>query len=263
VLPTCAVSIPTSPLVRHANFHSAVLQNDRTITVFLPPGYDTHAGNRYPVLYMHDGQNLFDPEAAFKKGEHWRVGETATALIDSGRLPPLIIVGIDNTGAKRLHEYTPTYDRRRGGGGAAAYGEMLVTELKPFIDRTYRTATDAASTGIAGSSLGGLVSLFLALQYPETFTRVAVMSPSVWWDRRVILKNVRDARPKPPLRIWLDIGTREGRYHVDNAQLLKVGLTKSGWVEGPDLHYEEVPAGTHSEGAWAARLDRVLAFLFG
>jgi predicted alpha/beta superfamily hydrolase len=89
------------------------------------------------------------------------------------------------------------------------------------------------------------------------------MSPSVWWDRRVILRHVRDARPKPRLRIWLDIGSREGRYHVDNARLLRAGLIKSGWVEGEDLNFEEVDGGTHSESAWAKRFDRVLTFLYG
>lgn len=256
------VSPSTLNLVRHEAFHSEFLPDDRNITVYLPPGYDASGGRRYPVLYLHDGQNLFYPDVAFKKGEHWRVGETANALIDAGRIAPLIVVGIDNAGPKRLYEYTHTHDRRRGGGGADAYGRLLVEELKPVIDRKYRTLADAASTGIGGSSLGALVSLYLGLKYPGVFSRVAVMSPSVWWDRRSILRHVRDARPKPRLRTWVDIGTREGRHHVDNAQLLRVGMVKAGWVEGDDLHYEEVAGGTHSEGAWAARLDRVLEFLF-
>jgi predicted alpha/beta superfamily hydrolase len=256
------VSISTASLITHEAFHSEYLPDDRTVTTYLPPGYET-SSHRYPVLYLHDGQNLFDPAAAFKKGEHWRVSETATALIDAGRIRPLIIVGIDNAGARRLHEYTPTHDRRRGGGGADAYGQMLMQELKPYIDRQYRTLPDATHTGIGGSSLGGLVSLYLGLKHPHVFGRIAVLSPSVWWDRRAILRHVREARPKPPLRIWVDIGTREGRHHVDNARLLKVGLIKSGWAEGDDLHYEEVVGGIHSEGAWAARLDRVLEFLYG
>ena len=253
---------PPLNLVTHEAFHSNHLPDDRNVTIFLPPGYEA-SDDRYPVLYMQDGQNLFDPDAAFVKGQHWRVGETATRLIESGRIPPLIIVGINNTGVRRLHEYTQTYDRRRGGGGAEAYGRLIVRELKPFVDARYRTLPDAAHTGIGGSSLGGLVSLYLGLEYPDVFSRLAVMSPSVWWDRRAILRNVRHARPKPRLRIWVDIGTREGRYHVENARLLKVGLIKSGWVEGEDLHYEEVQEGTHSEGSWAERFDRVLEFLYG
>jgi predicted alpha/beta superfamily hydrolase len=253
----------TFTVITHEKFHAEILAGDRDVTVYLPPGYDPHRHRRYPVLYLHDGQNLFDPERSFKKGEYWRVGETASALIDSGRIDPLIIVGIHNVGPRRLHEYTPSHDRRRGGGGADAYGRFLVDEVKPFIDATYRTLPDALNTGLGGSSLGGLVSLYLGLKYRDVFSRLAVMSPSVWWDRRVILRYVRDARPKPRLRIWLDMGTREGRYHVDNARLLLAGLLKSGWVEGDDLHYEEVAGATHSEGAWAVRFDRAVEFLFG
>ena len=247
--------------VTHAAFHSEFLPDDRDVTLFLPPGYEA-SDERYPVLYLHDGQNLFDPEASFVKGQHWRVGETATTLIEAARIPPLIIVGINNAGARRLHEYTPTHDRRRGGGGAEAYGQLIVHELKPFVDARYRTLPDAANTGLGGSSLGGLVSLYLGLTYPDVFSRLAVMSPSVWWDRRAILRNVRHAKPKPRLHLWVDIGTREGRYHVENARLLRVDLVKGGWVEGKDLHYEEVPDGTHSEAAWAERFGRVLEFLF-
>jgi predicted alpha/beta superfamily hydrolase len=250
-------------LITHEKFQAEALQDVRDITVFLPPGYDRDVRRRYPVLYLHDGQNLFDPETSFKRGEHWRIGETACALITAGRIEPLVIVGINNVGPRRLHEYTPSHDRRRGGGGADAYGRFLVDEVKAFIDVSYRTLPGASNTGLGGSSLGGLASLYLGLKYPGVFSRLAVMSPSVWWDRRVILRYVRDARPKPPLRIWVDIGTREGRYHVDNARLLRAGLLKSGWVEGDDLHYEEVAGAAHSEGAWAARLDRVLEFLFG
>lgn len=252
----------TSPLITHKGFHSRFLPDDRDVTVFLPPGYDNTADRRYPVLYMHDGQNLFDPATAFKKGEHWRVGETATDLIDADRIPPLIIVGIANTGPRRIHEYTPTHDRRRGGGEADGYGRLIVEELKPFIDATYRTRPDSTHTGMAGSSLGGLVTLYLGLKHPKVFSRLGVMSPSVWWDRRSVLRTVRDARPKPALRIWVDMGLREGRRHVENAQLLRAGLMKAGWIEGDDLHYEEVGGGAHSEGSWAARFGRVLEWLF-
>ena len=250
-------------LLRHQQFPSRHLPDDRNITVYLPPGYLTQPDRHYPVLYLHDGQNLFDPNEAFMKGEHWRVGEEATRLIQAGLIQPLIIVGIGNAGPRRLYEYTPTHDRRRGGGEADAYGRMIIEELKPFIDATYRTLTDAPNTGLGGSSLGGLVTMYLGLKHPQVFSRLAVMSPSVWWDRRAILANVRRARPKPALKIWVDIGTLEGDIHVENARLLKTGLIKAGWTEGRDLHYEEVLGGTHSESAWAERIGPVLQFLFG
>jgi predicted alpha/beta superfamily hydrolase len=253
---------PSLTLHGYERFRSRFLPDDRDLTVFVPPGYDDDPERRFPVLYLHDGQNLFDPQKAFKKGEHWRVGETATALIADAAIAPLLIVGIHNTGKRRLDEYTPTADKRRGGAEADAYGRLLVEELKPFIDERYRTLQDAGDTGIGGSSLGGLVSLYLGLTRPDVFSRLALLSPSVWWDRRAILRYVRDAHPKPRLKIWVDIGTGEGRQHVTNLRLLKAGLLKSGWVDGDDLHYEEVEGAAHSEGAWADRFGRVLRYLY-
>src|SRR5687768_6438088 len=140
---------PDSQLRRHEQFHSEFLEHDRDVLVWLPPGYGS-SGDAYPVLYMHDGQNLFEPETAFRQGEHWRVGETATELIEHGRIEPPIIVGIYNTGEMRIDEYTPTEDKKLGGGHADDYGRTIIEELKPLIDRTYRTKIDRDNTGIAG-----------------------------------------------------------------------------------------------------------------
>ncbi len=253
--------LPEHQLRRHEAFHSEHLEHDRDVLVWLPPGYD-EAGGRYPTLYMHDGQNLFEPETAFQKGEHWRLGETAAALIDAGRIEPLIIVGINNTGEHRKEEYTPTRDAKLGGGDADDYGRMIIEELKPMIDATYRTRPDAASTGIGGSSLGGLVSMYLAFTHPQVFHRVAALSPSVWWNWRAILKTVRQARAKPPLTIWLDMGTAEGKRGLDDARLLKAALVGLGFVNGRDLHYAEYEGATHSETAWAERVAPMLEWLF-
>ncbi len=139
---------------------------------------------------------------------------------------------------------------------------MIVEELKPYIDETYRTRPEAASTAIGGSSLGGLVTMYLGLTYPRVFSRLAVLSPSVWWDRRAILRLVRQARPRPPLRIWVDMGTAEGRRGLEDARLLKAALVGAGWEIGRDLHYGEYEGATHSEEAWAARVGPVLEWLF-
>ncbi len=253
---------PTASLHRHEQFRSAFLPDDRDVLVWLPPGYAAEADRLYPVLYMHDGQNLFDPDTAFQKGEHWRLGETAANLIAAGRLDPLIIVGIYNTGDERIHEYTPTKDARLGGGLAGDYGRLIVEELKPLIDRTYRTRPDAAHTGLGGSSLGGLATLHLGFTHPDVFSRLAVLSPSVWWDRRAILTTVRQTRPRPKLRLWVDMGTAEGRRGLDDARLLKAALVDAGYVEGVDLHYAEYEGATHSEGAWAARVGPMLEWLY-
>ncbi len=264
---------PDLQLRRHEGFHSEFLEHDRDVLVWLPPGYDGSTDVlrpfdgrspdvRYPVLYMHDGQNLFEPETAFRKGEHWRVGETATELIAARRIEPLIIVGIYNTGEMRLDEYTPTADQKLGGGQADDYARMMVEELKPLVDRTYRTLTERESTGIAGSSLGGLLSLHLAFTHAAVFSRVAALSPSVWWDRKAILKTIRSARSKPKLRLWVDMGTAEGRRGLDDTRLLKAALVGLGFVDGVDLHYAEYEGATHSEQAWSERVGPMLEFLF-
>ena len=252
---------PEIQLRRHEAFHSKYLEHDRDVLVWLPPGYED-APLRYPVLYMHDGQNLFEPETAFQKGEHWRVGETAIELIQEGLIDPPIIVGIYNTGEMRIDEYTPTTDTKLGGGHADDYGRMIIEELKPLIDRTYRTRTDRDNTGIAGSSLGGLVSLHLAFKHPAVFGKVAALSPSVWWDRKAILKTVRQARAKPPSRVWVDMGTAEGRRGLDDARSLKAALVGLGFVDGVDMHYAEYEGATHSELAWSERVGPMLEFLF-
>jgi predicted alpha/beta superfamily hydrolase len=242
-------------------FHSAFLV-DRPVLVYLPPGYASDTTTRYPVLYLHDGQNLFDTRTAFG-GVEWGVDETAEGLILAGQVAPVIIVAVGNT-ADRIDEYTPTYDSSvPGGGDADLYGRLLVEELKPAIDARYRTLTDAANTGLAGSSLGGLVSMYLGLKYPGTFTRLGVVSPSVWWDNLDIVTRVNALAAKPPLRIWEDIGTAEGSgTAVTNARALRDALVAKGWVLGSDLSYHEIAGAAHNEAAWAARVGDILKYLF-
>jgi len=245
----------------HEAFQSKFLEWDHTLIVFRPPGYDADPARRYPVLYLHDGQNVFDQ--ATSVGQEWRVDETAMGLITAGSVEPLIIVGIYNTGEHRIEEYTPTPDpEKKHGGKADLYGRMLVEEIKPFIDREYRTRPDAGSTGLGGSSLGGLLTMHLGLRYPGVFTRLAALSPSVWWDNKVIVREVNELPSKLPLKVWLDAGTGEGEKVVTDARELKDALVKKGWVEGQDLGYMEAEGGQHNEASWAGRVDSVLEFLF-
>jgi predicted alpha/beta superfamily hydrolase len=248
----------------HPRFASRYLSTPRDLVVYLPPGYDSGAF-RCPVLYLQDGQNLFDPHTAFG-GQDWRVDVTADDLILRGAIEPLIVVGIYNTGVRRISEYTPTKDaRRRKGGKGERYAKMMAHELKPFIDREYRTRRSAAYCGVGGSSLGGLVSLETGLRYPRVFGRLAILSPSVWWDNRSILDMVRayqfEARP----RIWLDSGTDEGdapHQTVAELELLRDALIEKGWREGVDLRCSVAPGHGHNEHAWAARFGDVLEYLF-
>ena len=253
----------------HKSFHSKILNNDRDILVYLPPSYESNKKERFSVLYLNDGQNLFDGATAFIPGQEWRVDETAQSLIAAGQIEPLIVVGIYNTGKDRISEYTPTEDQKyKMGGKADLYGRMLVEELKPFIDSTYQTRRDARHTGLGGSSLGGLVSLYLGLKYSNVFGKLAVVSPSVWFANKQILREVEAVQKKPDLRIWVDTGTKEGttaeeaQQTVVDARLLKETLARKGWRLGEDLSYFEDEGAEHNERAWAARMEPILKFLF-
>lgn len=243
-------------------FESAILGNARDVTVYLPAGYDDREDRRYPVLYMQDGQNLFEPQRAFIPGQHWRLAEAADEAIGARTASPMIIVGIDNAGPSRIDEYAPTHDPKKNGGGRADdYARFLLEELKPVIDAGYRTLADGANTAVGGSSLGGLLAMHIAAKYPHAFSRVAVMSPSVWWNDRVILREVDEfAGPHRP-RVWLDIGGREGGEAISGAQALRDRLRAKGWNDESLLYHEDRRA-DHSERAWASRVRKVLEFLF-
>jgi predicted alpha/beta superfamily hydrolase len=241
----------------HRNVTSTFLSRSRDIIVYLPPDYFDSPERRYPVLYMHDGQNLMDASTA-NSGE-WQVDETTEQLIQAGRVEPLIIVGVSNT-MDRIPEYTPVPDSKYGGGNADAYGRFLVEELKPMIDARYRTRPGAADTGLAGSSLGGLVSLYLGMKYPGTFTRLGVLSPSVWWANKDIVSRVQALDAKPPLQLWVDMGTNEDANAIAEARVLRDALVAKGWTS--DLKYVEITGAAHNETAWAARFGDALRYLF-
>ncbi len=239
----------------HRDLASTHLATKHTLIVYLPPGYEASSA-RYPVLYLHDGQNLMDRTTSFA-GE-WHADEIAEQLITTGLIEPVILVGIYNAGTERIAEYTPVPNAPYGGGNADAYGQFLVDEVKPLVDATYRTRPDAASTGLAGSSLGGLVSTYLGLTHSDVFGRIGAVSPSVWWANRDIVGRVSALGGKLPLRVWIDIGTKEGSTpdeEVANAKLLRDTFAAEGWVLGTDLAYFEAQGAPHNEGAWAARFE--------
>jgi enterochelin esterase-like enzyme len=248
----------------HSRFPTSYLSTPRDIVVYLPPGYD--AAVRYPVFYLQDGQNLFDPATAFN-GQDWQADMVADRLILSRAIEPILMVGVYNTGVRRLSEYTPTRDvRTHKGGKGGRYAQMLARELKPFIEREYGARRAAADAAVGGSSLGALVSLETGLLYPRVFGKLAVMSPSVWWDQRSILEMVRAYQAAMRPRIWLDTGTDEGesaQQAVTDARLLRDKLVEKGWREGVDLSYAEFTGAGHNELAWGGRFGRVLRYFFG
>ena len=256
-------STPHPRIRLHRAFTSHYLPDKRDLIVYVPPGYDKNSERTYPVLYMHDGQNLFDPRTSFIQGRTWEVREHADAAIRAGEVEPLIIVGIYNTPA-RLAEYTPDGEPKLGGGDADSYGLTLTREILPWIGTQYRVRTDRESTGLGGSSLGGLVSLYLGLRYATWFGKLAVMSPSVWWNRKSILGYVNERAPEiwDRPRLWLDIGDKEGKRTVQDAEMLNRRLKANHWKPGETLHFEKAQGGTHDEPSWALRVRPMLRFLF-
>ena len=190
------------------------------------------------------------------------MGPTADSEIHAGRVEPLIIVGIHNTGKSRIREYTPTSVPRLGGGRADRYGKFLLEEVMPFMDREYRVERGPSRTGIGGSSLGGLVSLYLGLSRSDVFGKIAALSPSVWWNQRVIHKFAASTPVQARPRIWLDIGTREGPRIVEDVERYRDVLLQRGWRYGRELHYERIEGGEHNEAAWAQRVAPFLRFLY-
>ncbi len=242
---------------------SRFLSQPHDIVVCVPPGYDRDQERRYPVLYMHDGQNVFDDFPMSITGVQWGADTTSRALIHAEVIEPIILVAIGNAGRDRIDEYTPTRDASHDAGGLAdRYGQMLVYEIKPFIDRHYRTKVSREHTGVAGSSLGGLLSLHLGLTHSAVFGKLALLSPSVWWDDRWIVRQLgaSDAL-RPDLRIWLDVGTGETRM-MKGAQLLARMLIRKGWQRGVDFEYMEADGALHDERAWGERTGLFLRFLY-
>jgi predicted alpha/beta superfamily hydrolase len=248
--------------LRIRDWVSNFLPTPRDLFIYLPEAYRHEPDRAFPVLILHDGQNLFDGDLSYVRGSTWRAGSTADEEIAAGRVQPVILVGVANTGVERMAEYTPTADYRLGGGRGPLYARLLVEELLPMLRQQYRILPGADNTGIAGSSLGGLISLAIALRYADVFGQVGVLSPSIWWNNRAILRDVRSLNGSLPIRIWLDMGTAEGIRHLRDADLLSRLLQTKGWQAGRDLSYHRIAEGLHNEGAWADRFAQVLQFLF-
>ncbi len=243
---------------------SKYLQPARDIIVWLPPSYLSSRNQRYPVIYMHDGQNLFDANTAFG-GNEWGVDEVMTeyiAGVHTGQLREAIIVGIDNT-VDRMSEYTPFVDPKHNGGDGDNYARFIVEELKPAIDEQFRTRADCKSTFIGGSSLGGLISLYTGILYPQVFGGIIAMSPSIWWADGAIISWLLDHNIAAyPGRIWLDMGTREGEEAIGFTRKLATEIKKNA----PDfkgLRYREFSGATHSEKSWQQRLHLPLRYMIG
>jgi enterochelin esterase-like enzyme len=256
--------------LRLHEFRSRVFRNTRYLRVWLPPGYDDaeNAGRHYPVLYLNDGQNLFEAATSFT-GVEWQIDETADRLIREGTVPPMVIVGIDNTGKDRIREYMPHRSmhpmmlRVQG----KYYPDFLMKEVMPFVGRTYRVATGPENTGLGGSSLGALIALYTAMARPELIGHLLLESPSLWASHRQAIKESRSVRSWPE-RIYLGVGTVEAgsaersRTVVDDVRELAAILRRAVLSE-KRLRLVIKDGAGHNEGAWAERLPEALQFLYG
>lgn len=258
-----------SQLRHHRRFHSRILRNCRDVVVWLPPGYGLDPRRRHPVVYFFDGQNIFDPLTAFL-GQAWHAGEAAEKLIAARRIAAPIMVGIYNTGFNRMNEYAPSrgeftgWDKEkcRSTGDGKRFARFVATELKPFIDTRYRTRPGPRETSVAGSSMGGLISVYCALWHPRVFGAAAALSPSIWWDDRVAFRDFGKLPRNPGFRIWLDTGTHEAGAET-GVRLFRDLLVSRGWTQGGDLEFREYAGAGHNEAAWAARIGEVLEWLVG
>ncbi len=244
-------------LIHLEDFASETLEGRREVIVALPP-VEVRPGRRFPVVYMHDGQNLFDPATSF--AGDWRLGDALEHHARQGRYA--IVVAVYNGRERRRHEYSPFDDVIHGGGGGNAYLDMLIRELKPRIDAEFATLPGREFTAIAGSSLGGLLSLFALFSRPETFGAAGVLSPSLWFADNAVLEYIRHA-PAVGGRIYLDIGTEEGPDELADARKLRDLLVSRGYRLDDTLRYVEDEGADHNESWWGPRLRAALPFLLG
>lgn len=235
--------------------YSPELGNERDLLISLPGGHKS-GEHRYPVIYMHDGQNLFDPATSFAGS--WNV-DVAMAEVSLDGLGA-IVVGIPNMGRDRLAEYSPFEHPELGGGRGDLYLEFLINTVKPLIDEKYLTIPDRQHTGIVGSSMGGLISLYAFFRHAEVFGFAGVLSPSLWLTEQATFSFIEQA-PFNPGKLYLDVGAREGAHHVAKALHLRDLLEEKGYALGDDLMWVEEEFGSHHEAAWARRFRDALPFL--
>jgi predicted alpha/beta superfamily hydrolase len=235
---------------------SPQLYNSRDVYVYLPPSYG-RGDFRFPVIYMQDGQNLFDPALSFSGS--WRVDLAMTSAARLGF--EAIVVGVANTGSARLDEYGPFLEPSIGAGGVAdLYVDFLLDTVKPQIDDEFRTLPEPEQTGIAGSSMGGLVSLFAFFHASHAFGFAAALSPALWFGAREIFSFVEQAGT-PPGRLYLDIGTREGGHTLEDTRRMRELLVAKGYAEGQALRYVEEEGARHTEAVWRRRFKKAIPFL--
>jgi len=244
----------TGTLKYHPKFKGTGILH-RDVAVWLPPDYESDTSKQYPVLYMHDGQNLFDPATA-SFGVDWQADETADSLIKQGKIPPMIIVGISST-RNRMIEYT-------NNNTGYAYIKFVATELKPFIDRHYRTIPDREHSYTGGSSAGGLISFMLLWDYNKLFSKALCFSPAFKIERLDFVSDVEKTKTKKDIKVYIANGGKglEKRLQPGIDEMIKV-LTKKGYLKNVHYWIRLYPEAEHNEAAWAEQLPESFLRMFG
>ena len=219
------------------------LKCTRRIWIYLPEGY-SESDEKYPVIYMHDGQNLFDNSTSFS-GE-WKIDETIDSLTSNGA-KKAIVIGIDNGGKERINEYTPFVNKEYGGGDGSKYMNFIVSTLKPYIDKNYRTLSDRNNTTIAGSSLGGLISFYGIMKYKKVFSKAVIMSPSFWFSNKIYF--IPSNRTKYPIKLLFVAGDSESETMIPNIDKMIFTLKKMKYPES-SYHLDIIKDGIHNEKLW-------------
>ncbi len=280
------VSHITGAMKRYANFESKFVE-PRNVDIWFPPSYGESSAKRYPVLYMHDGQSLFEPGHTFTNQE-WQVDEMMTKLIEENRTRQAIVVGIWNT-EKRFREYQPDkpfqdltlaekmirkdLDRVYGGGALGdCYLRFIVDELKPFVDGNFRTLSNRQQTFMMGSSMGGIISIYAIAEYPDLFGGVACLSthyPIVLEDKPdvppILIRYLKSHLPRAGShRIYFDYGTEtHDAWYEPHQMHMDTVMEEIGYTRGVDWVTRKFIGAEHSEIAWSQRLDIPLTFLLG
>ncbi|MFA5505645.1 MAG: alpha/beta hydrolase-fold protein [Vulcanimicrobiota bacterium] len=255
--------------IEHHELHSKLL-GKRELVIYLPPGYSKYDNYAYPLALLQDGQNIFNQSTAVF-GVEWGADETAEQLIVEQKMEPTILVAIYNS-PHRIDEYTPFPDPSHGGGKASLYSRFLLEDVLPFLEERYAVTRQRSQRAVIGSSLGGLLALYLGWYRNETFGLIGALSPSLWWGNRGLITAIAGGeRPQLPLRIWLDAGTLESEADanqngvpdlLDDLRTLRAVLRGHGFEEGVHLFYQEVEGATHDERSWSERIGQVFTSFF-
>jgi predicted alpha/beta superfamily hydrolase len=239
-------------------FEIPQLKKKRKVTILLPHNYDKNAQKHYPVLYLHDGQNLFNPQSAYG---NWAIDNRLAVLAEKGKAD-MIVVAIDHGGSDRVSEFSPIKNNRTSGTEGRKYVRFIAETLKPYIDTHYRTLKERTNTGIGGSSMGGLISIYAGLMFPKTFGKLMVFSPSLWVTRNVPLDTIQFSQPSST-NIYVYAGGKESSTMLPNVKNFRDSLKNQGF-DSSNVHVKLSidPNGTHSENRWGQEFPKAIEWLF-